>query len=101
MSKKLYDWQEECLDKWFANNCRGMVQAVTGSGKTLLALTAIARLEQQLGQKLLVRIVVPTAALMRQWNRDLRDFSPTPARISERKLGCAEAAPVPAQYATI
>lgn len=51
-----------------------MVQAVTGSGKTLLALTAAARLEQRLGQKLRVKIVAPTSALMRQWNRALREF---------------------------
>lgn len=74
MSKKLYGWQEECLDKWFANNGRGMVQAVTGSGKTLLALTAASRLEQQLGQKLHIKIVVPTSALMRQWKRDISVF---------------------------
>ena len=74
MSRALYGWQEDCLEKWFANNCRGMVQAVTGSGKTLLALTAAARLEQQLGQELRIKIVVPTSALMLQWNRDLREF---------------------------
>lgn len=74
MSKKLYDWQEECLDKWFANNGRGMVQAVTGSRKTLLALTAASRLEQRLGQKLHIKIVVPTSALMRQWKRDISVF---------------------------
>lgn len=74
MSRELYDWQEECLDKWFANNGRGMVQAVTGSGKTLLALTAASRLEKRLGQKLRIKIVVPTGALMRQWNRDLTEF---------------------------
>lgn len=74
MSRELYDWQEECLDKWFANNGRGMVQAVTGSGKTLLALTAASRLEKRLGQKLRIKIVVPTSALMRQWNRDLTEF---------------------------
>lgn len=74
MNRELYDWQEECLDKWFANNGRGMVQAVTGSGKTLLALTAASRLEKQLGHKLRVKIVVPTSALMRQWNRNLTEF---------------------------
>lgn len=74
MSRELYDWQEECLDKWFANNGRGMVQAVTGSGKTLLALTAASRLEQKLGRKLRIKIVVPTSALMRQWNRALTEF---------------------------
>ena len=74
MEKKLYQWQEECLERWFANKGRGMVQAVTGSGKTLLALTAAARLEEKLGQELHVKIVVPTAALMRQWDRALRAF---------------------------
>lgn len=74
MGRKLYEWQEECLDRWFANNGRGMVQAVTGSGKTLLALTAAARLEENLGQKLRVKIVVPTSALMRQWHRALKEF---------------------------
>ena len=64
-----------------------MVQAVTGSGKTLLALTAIARLEQQLGQKLQVRIVVPTAALMRQWNRDLREFLSHTCKDFRKEIG--------------
>lgn len=58
--KKLYQWQEECLERWFSNQGRGMVQAVTGSGKTLLALTAADRLEQMLGQELHVKIVVPS-----------------------------------------
>ena len=40
MKRELYQWQEECLKRWFANHGRGMVHAVTGSGKTLLALTA-------------------------------------------------------------
>ena len=71
--KKLYQWQEECLERWFSNQGRGMVQAVTGSGKTLLALTAADRLEQMLGQELHVKIVVPSGALMRQWDRALRE----------------------------
>ena len=71
--KKLYQWQEECLERWFSNQGRGMVQAVTGSGKTLLALTAADRLEKMLGQELHVKIVVPSGALMRQWDRALRE----------------------------
>lgn len=74
MKKKLYQWQEECLERWLANKGRGMVQAVTGSGKTLLALNAAARLEEKLGQDLHVKIVVPTGALMLQWDRALREF---------------------------
>ncbi len=74
MERKLYQWQEECLEQWFANKGRGMVQAVTGSGKTLLALTAADRLEKMLGQELHVKIVVPTSGLMRQWDRALREY---------------------------
>ena len=73
MGVKLYQWQEECLEKWFANHGRGMVQAATGAGKTLLALTAADRMEKMQGQKLYVKIVVPTGALMRQWNKALRE----------------------------
>lgn len=74
MEQKLYQWQEECLRRWTDNNGRGMVQAVTGSGKTLLALTAADRLSQATDLDLRVKIVVPTGALMQQWNRALKSF---------------------------
>lgn len=90
MSRNLYDWQEECLDRWFANHGRGMVQAVTGSGKTLLALTAAARLEESLGQKLQVKIVVPTSALMRQWHRALKEFLARSCEEQEMHLSALE-----------
>lgn len=86
MGKDLYPWQEACLERWFSNQARGMVQAVTGSGKTLLALTAAARLEQRLApKKLLVKIVVPTGALMRQWNRALQEFLAHSSRLDASK----------------
>lgn len=99
MKKSLYPWQKECLDRWFAHQCRGMVQAVTGSGKTLLALNAIARLEKSLPQNLHVKIVVPSGALMHQWSSALKDFlsdfqnsPPSPAVLSQsiglRGAGC-------------
>lgn len=74
MQKNLYKWQEECLKCWFKNKGRGIVQAVTGSGKTLLALTAARQMAQERGKKLHVKIVVPTNALMKQWERDLKEF---------------------------
>lgn len=74
MERSLYQWQEECLRRWQDNGGRGMVQAVTGSGKTLLALTAAARLEYLTGQKLHVKIVVPTGTLMRQWSKAVKEF---------------------------
>ncbi len=76
MKQDLYQWQENCLRQWFANECRGTVQAATGSGKTLLALTAALRLEQEAGSALRIKIVVPTTALMQQWNRAIKNFLP-------------------------
>lgn len=78
MGKQLYQWQDECLERWFANGGRGMVQAVTGSGKTFLALSAAERLEKKLAEgengQLSIKIVVPTGALMEQWNGALRKY---------------------------
>lgn len=74
MKQNLYPWQEECLTRWFANGGKGMVQAATGSGKTLLALTAADRLAQTTALELHVKIIVPTTALMNQWSRAIKDF---------------------------
>lgn len=71
MTTKLYKWQEECIKRWMANNGRGIVQAVTGSGKTLLALTAMEHMDRKINGKLHVKIVVPTSTLMRQWKQAL------------------------------
>ena len=72
--KNEYRWQEECLAAWEENDCRGIVQAVTGSGKTILAVKAIKRLDETYKDNLWTAVVVPTRALMMQWNRILRSF---------------------------
>lgn len=69
---KRYAWQERCLDAWAVNHYRGTVQAVTGAGKTMLALKAIQRLEQETGCSVLVRVVVPTKSLMSQWENAIK-----------------------------
>lgn len=70
MQKELFEWQNECLDIWFRSGCRGIVNAVTGGGKTVLALNAAKRLESSLrehGHKLKIRIIVPKTFLVSQW----------------------------------
>lgn len=74
MAKELYAWQKECLEKWCENKGRGMVQAVTGTGKTFLALSAAGQLDSRKHHKLKIKIVVPTGELMRQWERALREY---------------------------
>lgn len=74
MEQELYQWQQACLKRWKAGGGRGIVQAVTGSGKTRLALEAIRRLQMELTGNLRIKIVVPSGGLMRQWYKNLRDY---------------------------
>lgn len=69
-----YRWQEECIGIWKKNDCRGIVEAVTGSGKTMLALKAVRELRENGRKNMWTAVVVPTRALMVQWSRLLRSF---------------------------
>ncbi|MHB1406894.1 MAG: DEAD/DEAH box helicase [Desulfitobacteriaceae bacterium] len=77
LKKKLFLWQEECLDIWFSKQGRGIVNVVTGAGKTILALGAIARLEYVLSAEqapaLKIKIVVPKIFLANQWVQSLQE----------------------------
>lgn len=64
LNKPLYQWQEDALTAWRVHAFRGVVEAVTGTGKTMVGLAAIAE-ELTRGGKALV--VVPTKELQRQW----------------------------------
>lgn len=66
----LYRWQQDCLRSWTENGYRGVVHAVTGSGKTLLALSAVDLLRERFPE-LRVKIVVPTIPLALQWKTAL------------------------------
>ena len=67
----LYPWQTKALAEWEKHRCRGMIEAVTGSGKTRVALAAWNQLWHQLRMKskaLNTLVVVPTIPLMNQWH---------------------------------
>lgn len=68
MKYRLYPWQEQCLKQWRKNQYHGIINVVTGAGKTYLALAAVKLLADQTGlSRLRVKIVVPTASLLTQW----------------------------------
>jgi superfamily II DNA or RNA helicase len=69
---ELRDWQAKALAAWSATG-RGVVEAVTGSGKTRLALAAV-RLVVERGGGVLV--LVPTLGLQDQWVRELAPVVP-------------------------
>ena len=60
----LYAWQDEALQAWRAKGRRGVVEAVTGSGKTLVGIAAA--LEHLRGRGK-VQILVPSIILLNQW----------------------------------
>ena len=68
----LRDWQAQALAAWSAPG-RGVVEAVTGSGKTRLALAAVRLIVERGGVAL---VLVPTLGLLDQWVRELRSVVP-------------------------
>lgn len=80
-SLHLYPWQEECLLRWHANHFHGIVNVITGAGKTVLALAASAYLKALLAcsadpAPLRVRIIVPSVPLALQWAHELKTILP-------------------------
>jgi superfamily II DNA or RNA helicase len=62
--RELYRWQLDALISWLRCGRRGVIEAVTGSGKTDVALAAAA---DALRRSRFVLVVVPTRVLMEQW----------------------------------
>ena len=74
---KLLRWQSKALAKWVAAGHRGVVEAVTGSGKTYLGLAAIEQVWETHGSKFAhPLVVVPTAVLLDQWCERLAEAFP-------------------------
>lgn len=72
---ELYRWQKQCLNAWEESGRRGIVRAVTGAGKTMLALATIDRMRQRFPE-VRVKLVVPTVALAQQWKTALLHNAP-------------------------
>ena len=62
----LREYQSEAIDAWFKNGCRGLWEMATGTGKTITALSAIARLREE-KDYLFVLIICPYQHLVDQW----------------------------------
>ena len=70
---RLYAWQADALEKWRRAGHRGVIEAVTGTGKTLVGVAAAREAINKGGR---VQIVVPGVELLEQWNRELRSRLP-------------------------
>nr|WP_218644760.1 DEAD/DEAH box helicase family protein [Natronomonas gomsonensis] len=63
---ELRSYQREALDAWREANDRGVLELPTGSGKTVVAIAAMAALDTA------TLVVVPTIDLLEQWRGELR-----------------------------
>ncbi|HKL57489.1 MAG TPA: DEAD/DEAH box helicase [Sphaerochaeta sp.] len=77
MKLELYPWQEACLEAWKQNQSRGIIQVVTGGGKTILALAAANRLQERVEGEIQVKIIVPKQFMVAQWTASLLDHKET------------------------
>ncbi|MDH4077377.1 MAG: DEAD/DEAH box helicase, partial [Acidimicrobiia bacterium] len=69
----LYRWQFDALTSWLRCGRRGVVEAVTGSGKTDVALAAAS---DALRRGRFVLVLVPSRVLMEQWHGRLTAWLP-------------------------
>ncbi len=69
----LRKYQSEAIDAWFENGCRGLWEMATGTGKTITALSALAKLREK-KKHLFVVIACPYQHLVDQWYEEAIRF---------------------------
>lgn len=69
----LRSWQERALLKWEANSHQGVIEAITGTGKSMVGVAAI---HEVLSYGGVATVIVPTRALVVQWSKTLRETLP-------------------------
>lgn len=72
---RLHGWQQGAVQRWKAAGRKGIVEAVTGSGKTHVALAAWWETDTE-EKPLNTLVVVPSAPLLHQWVKQFRDIFP-------------------------
>lgn len=70
---KLRDYQSEAIKNWFDNDCMGILEMATGTGKTFTALSCFKELFDS-KDKLVTVIACPQSHLIDQWIKDVKLF---------------------------
>ncbi len=73
----LRDYQQEAIRNWMSNDCRGIYEMATGSGKTYTALGTAAEVAQKDELDALI-VIVPFQHLVTQWKKDCQVFGMRP-----------------------
>lgn len=74
----LYDYQKAAIAAWVGENYRGIFDMATGTGKTYTGLSAVAKLSEDLSDRLATIIVCPYQHLVEQWVEDIYRFNIKP-----------------------
>ena len=74
---QIREYQQEAIRNWFRNNCQGLLEMATGTGKTITALSATAKL-WEVTNRLGIVIVCPYTHLVDQWVEDIKLFNMSP-----------------------
>ncbi len=69
----LYSWQLDALESWENSGGRGVIEAVTGTGKTMVGVAAAL---DELARRGQVVVLVPAIELQRQWLAHLQAHLP-------------------------
>ncbi len=73
-----YDYQKDAVVNWLSNDCKGIFDMATGSGKTYTGLYALSKLSEKLSDSIGVIIVAPYQHLVEQWVEDIENFGVKP-----------------------
>lgn len=76
--KGLFDYQKSAIQEWLKNDCKGIYNMATGTGKTITALGSVSELSKKLKDNLVVVIICPQTHLVEQWVEDINWFGVNP-----------------------
>ena len=74
--KAPFPYQTKALDEWSKNDCQGLFNMATGTGKTITSLNCLLSLYRDTGCYKAI-ILVPTIPLVDQWEKECRKFNYT------------------------
>jgi DNA phosphorothioation system restriction enzyme len=73
----LRDYQKQAIKSWFSNSGQGLFEMATGTGKTITALSTVAKLGEHINS-LGIIIICPYTHLVDQWVKDIKKYNMDP-----------------------
>lgn len=67
-------YQDTAVDNWFNNDCKGIFNMATGTGKTITALNCYKQLMEESKTNFLTLIACPQTYLVHQWRKEIEKY---------------------------